>query len=226
MGRILVVVEGPTERAALQQTDVATQCFMQGYSIHPKVVGRAGHKGGVRSFQSVRKEIINLLRQDPQAKVSTLFDFYGLPLSSWPGYPKSATLTPGQAVAHIEAAMAAKGLAEMPNLMPGRFIPYIQMFEFEALLFADPEAMAQTFGNPALATTFAGIVAECGGCETIDDGPATAPSKRIKAAFPAYQKGGVLNAHAALIPGQIARTNWGQLFHACPRFANWLRQFP
>jgi len=226
MGRILVVVEGPTERASLQQTDVAAQCFQQGFSIHPKVVGKPGHKGGVRSFERVLPEILAFLRQEPQAKVTTLFDFYALPLADWPGHPQSAALPPAQAVTHIEAGMAAAVAAALPNLMPGRFIPYIQLFEFEALLFADPAAMAQTFGNPALEPTFAGIVAACGGCEAIDNGPTTAPSKRIEAAFPAYKKGGGLNAHAPLILGQIARENWPQLLTACPRFAHWLGQLP
>lgn len=226
MGRVLVVVEGPTERASLQQDDVAVQCFQLGFSIHPKVVGKPGHKGGVRAFQKVLPEIVALLKQEPQAKVSTLFDFYALPLADWPGYPQSASLPPAQAVAVIEAAMAAAVAAELPNLMPGRFIPYIQLFEFEALLFADPAAMARAFGNPALEMTFAGIVATCGGCEAIDDGPTTAPSKRIAANFPTYKKGGGLNAHAPIILGQIARTNWPQLLTACPRFGTWLNQLP
>jgi len=220
----LVVVEGATERAALQQTDVATQCFMLGFSMHPKVVGKPGHKGGVRSFQRVLPEILALLKQEPQAKVSTLFDFYALPLAEWPGYPQSAASPPAQAVVQIETGMAAVVAASLPNLFPGRFVPYVQLFEFEALLFADPSAMAQTFGNPALQQSFANIVATCGGCEAIDGGPTTAPSKRVEALFPPYKKGGSLNAHAPLILGKIARENWQQLLDGCPRFAQWLHQ--
>jgi hypothetical protein len=222
MGRVLVIVEGQTERAALQQPDVATQFSSLGFSVHPKVVGKPGHKGGVRSFTRILPEILALLRQEPQAKVSTLFDFYALPLEDWPGYPHSATLPPAQAVAHIEAGLTAGASAEIPNLMPGRFIPYIQLFEFEALLFADPAAMAQSFGDSALAPIFAGIASGCGGCEGIDDGPTTAPSKRIQTHFPAYIKGSGVNAHAPIILGQIARTNWAQLLVSCPRFASWL----
>lgn len=113
---------------------------------------------------------------------------------------------------------------EAPALRPERFVPYIQLFEFEALLFADPAAMAQTFGDPNLESVFAGVVDECGGCEQINDGPETAPSKRIARAFPAYQKGDGLNAHAPLIVGEMARTNWGGLLTACPRFSSWLER--
>ncbi len=226
MPRILVIVEGPTERAALQQTDVATQFFSQGFSVHPKVVGKPGHKGGVRSFERILPEILALLRQEPQAKVSTLFDFYALPLAHWPGFPHSAALPPAQAVSHIEMEMAAQVSAAMPGLMPGRFIPYIQLYEFEALLFANPAAMATAFGSAALEATFAAIVAASGSCEEINNGPQTAPSKRIAAAFPGYKKGGGLSAHAPLILGQIARENWPQLLTACPRFAHWLDSMP
>ncbi|MDR3405710.1 MAG: DUF4276 family protein [Chthoniobacter sp.] len=219
---MLVIVEGQTERAALQQVDVGTQFFNQGFSVHPKVVGKPGHKGGVRSFERILPEIIALLRQEPQAKVSTLFDFYALPLADWPGHPQSANLPPAQAVSIIEAGMTAAVAAAIPGLIPGRFVPYIQLFEFEALLFADPAVMAAAFGNPALNQTFAAIVAQCGGCEAIDSGPHTAPSKRIEAVYPAYKKGSGLNAHAPIILGQIARNNWPHLLQACPRFAGWI----
>jgi hypothetical protein len=222
MARVLVIVEGQTERAALQQVDVATQFFNHGFSVHPKVVGKPGHKGGVRSFERILPEIVALLRQEPQAKVSTLFDFYALPLVDWPGAPQSVNLPPAQAVPIIEAGMAAAVAAELPGLIPGRFIPYIQLFEFEALLFADPAEMAAAFGNPALNATFGAIVAQCGGCEAINNGPNTAPSKRIEAIFPAYRKGSSLSAHAPIILGQIAKNNWHHLLQACPRFAGWI----
>ncbi len=221
-----MIVEGQTERAALQQPDVAARFFSCGFSVHPKVVGKPGHKGGVRSFDKILPEILALLRQEPQAKVSTFFDFYALPLSKWPGYPHSEELSPAQAVVHIEAAMAACVTAQIPNLSPGRFTPYIQLFEFEALLFADPKAMANLFGNPALEQTFVKMVVDCGGCEAIDNGPATAPSKRIQDHFPGYIKGSGANAHAPLILGHIARTNWPQLLAACPRFRHWLSLLP
>jgi hypothetical protein len=226
VGRVLVVVEGPTERASLQQRDVAAKFVAAGFSVHPKVVGKPGHKGGVRPFGRVLPEIVALLRQEPQAKVSTIFDFYALPLTQWPGYPQSAGLPAAQAVTVIENGMAAAVANAIPNLVPGRFIPYIQLFEFEALLFSDPAVMAQAFGNPALHTIFAGIVAASGGCEAINNGLATAPSKRIEAVFPAYKKGSGLNAHAPIILGAIARNNWPHLLMACPRFRNWLSLLP
>ena len=224
MGRVLLVVEGQTERAGFQQADVAMQFYLAGFSVHPKVVGKPGHKGGVRAFEKVLSEIVALLKQEPQSKISTFFDFYALPLETWPGYPQSTALPPAQAVAQIEAGMTAAVNAALPNLMPGRFVPYIQLFEFEALLFSDPARMALAFGNPALEATFAAIVAQCGGCETINNNPETAPSKRIKEHFPGYVKGSSATAHAPIIMGQIAQTNWQQLLRSLPKTAVYVAQ--
>ena len=221
MRRVLVVVEGQTERACFQQSDVAGQFVRRGFALNPRVIGKPGHKGGIRSFQAVLPEIVNLLKQERDVRVSTFFDFYALPLTKWPGYPKSAELPPEVAVQLIEAEMSIVLAKEAPDLRPERFVPYIQLFEFEALLFADPAAMAQTFGAPKLEAVFAGIVEECGGCEQINNGSETAPSKRIAKAFPAYKKRSV-SAHAPLIMGQMARSNWGRLLCACPRFSAWL----
>ena len=58
---------------------------------------------------------------------------------------------------------------------PVSFLPYVQMYELEALLFASPKHMAEGFLQPNLQTEFEKIVAECGGCEEINDRPQYAP---------------------------------------------------
>ena len=63
MHRVLTVVEGFTERAIVEQT-LAPYLGARGLSLHAKVIGKPGHKGGVRSFEAVRKEILALLKQE------------------------------------------------------------------------------------------------------------------------------------------------------------------
>src|SRR3989442_11557036 len=75
MHRVLTVVEGFTERAIVEQT-FAPYLGVRGLSLHAKVIGKPGHKGGVRSFEAVRKEILALLRQERGSRVSTMFDYY------------------------------------------------------------------------------------------------------------------------------------------------------
>lgn len=68
-----------------------------------------------------------------------------------------------------------------------RFIPYIQMYEFEALLFSDPELME----DKLKAKGFVAIRESFDSPEHINNSPQTAPSKRILKLHPTYNK--VLN---------------------------------
>jgi len=79
--------------------------------------------------------------------------------------------------------------------------------------------MAEVFGDPSLSRRFESIVAACGGCEGIDDGPRTAPSKRIEAIFPGYLKGRSDFAHGPRIAGRL---NLATVRDRCPRFDEWL----
>ncbi|MEW5774572.1 MAG: DUF4276 family protein [Thermodesulfobacteriota bacterium] len=218
MSRVLLVVEGQTERAILQQL-LAPWLSAKGVFLSPKIVGKPGHKGGARDFSAVLREILALLKQEPTSTVTTFFDYYALP-SSWPraAAPKDK---PSPAIPSlIEQGMAeAVGKAMGSSFNPARFIPYIQMYELEALLFAGPKEMADVFENPRLEATFSGIVAASGGCESIDDGATTAPSKRITTHFPPYKKGSGVNAHA---PRIVNRIGIDRIRQACPHFNKWI----
>ena len=66
---------------------------------------------------------------------------------------------------------------------------YIQLHEFEALLFSDPQGFLEAFPDKASAVAqLAAIRAQFPGPEDIDNDPLTAPSKRILNILPDYQK--------------------------------------
>jgi len=191
MTRVLIVVEGPTERAVIEQV-LAPHFGVRGFSLHAKVVGKPGHKGGVRNFESVRKEVIALMRQERRSVVSTFFDYYGLP-ATWPGIGEARGGSAQDKARVVEASMLenVRSILGESNDM-NRFLPYVQMHELEALLFASPNVMANTFERRDLAFAFSEIVRQCGGCEEINDQSETAPSRRIAKLFPAYRKGSTL----------------------------------
>jgi Domain of unknown function (DUF4276) len=99
-----------------------------------------------------------------------------------------------------------------------RFVPHIQLHEYETLLFADPEAFAISFddcgaaiaGLDKCAVSFPSI-------EHIDDGKTTAPSKRIIALLPEYEhrKTDAGPDIAELIGLQTIRRR-------CPHFHKWI----
>jgi len=218
MHRVLTVVEGFTERTIVEQS-FAPYLGARGVSLHAKVVGKPGHKGGVRNFEAVRKEILALLKQERGSHVSTFFDYYGLP-DNWPGVNQAKGKKAQEIAGIIEAAMRNQVAAKMDSSDdPSRFVPYVQMHEVEALLFSDPKVMASIFERPDLEARFTQIVHECGECEEINDHETTAPAKRIERLFPAYRKGSGVRAHAAII---VRRIGVNRLREACPHFNEWM----
>lgn len=218
MNRVLIIVEGPTERAVIERA-FAPYFGGRGVSLHAKVLGKPGHKGGIRNFESVRKEVIALMNQERGCFVSTFFDYYGLP-ANWPGISEGCGRLAREKARLVETAMLENIrsiLSEPDNL--NRFLPYVQMHELEALLFSNPTIMASTFERPNLESSFAGIVRQCGGCEEINDKSETAPSRRIAQLFPAYRKGGSMLAHAPIIAQRIGLD---AIRKACPHFHDWL----
>jgi len=214
VSRVLALVEGYTERAFVSEV-LAPELGRLGIDLRARIVGKVGHKGGVRRFESVRKDLCALLRQEPRSFVTTMFDYYGLP-SDWPGLAGAKGKPPLMAARCVEEAMARDICAAMGDpFEKARFIPYVQMHEFEALLFSAPAALANAVQCPSLKPQFEAVVTECGEPEGIDDRPEKCPSKRIEALARHYQK---------TVHGPIAaqRVGLARMRAACPHFAAWL----
>jgi hypothetical protein len=69
-----------------------------------------------------------------------------------------------------------------------RFIPYVQMYEYEGLLFSDPVAFAQAIDRTDLESILHQIKGGFASPEEINDRFETAPSKRVLQLFRGYQK--------------------------------------
>ena len=100
------------------------------------------------------------------------------------------------------------------------FIPYVQMHEFEALLFAKPEVLGgalQGVSPDDAVRRLKRIADRFATPEEIDDSVATAPSKRILGIAPGYQKD---------TDGLIAASRMGlrAIRAACPNFDAWMRR--
>ena len=96
-----------------------------------------------------------------------------------------------------------------------RFIPYVQMHEFEGLLFSNPSQLAYALRRQDLAQQFWAIRKDFETPEHIDDSPVTAPSKRIQNLFPRYRK---------VQMGETAAKAIGlrKIRQQCPLFNAWL----
>lgn len=224
MTRLLVHVEGETEEGFVNNV-LAPHLYERGFTgVNARLLGNVrqrSHRGGVRAWNSVRKDIVNHIREDPTCIATTMVDYYGMPLdgsSAWPGRSQAATLPFPDKAATVQNAMSEDVSREMSSSFnQKRFIPYVVMHEFEALLFSDCDRFGRGIGQPDLAQAFQAIRDEFNSPEEIDDSPITAPSKRIEALVPGYQKP-LLGNLAALEIGIVAMRN------ACPQFRNWLNR--
>jgi hypothetical protein len=146
-----------------------------------------------------------------------MFDYYGLG-ADFPGGTLSKGAEAAEKAKSIEVAFHKAVSEEMGHTFhPNRFIPYIQMHEFEGMLFSDPGVLAIEVGSPELADRFGAIRSGFPTPEDIDDGPTTAPSKRIAALVPTYDKVFYGNVVAIEIGLDGIRSQ-------CPHFSDWLRR--
>jgi len=214
MTRVHVVVEGQTEESFINNVLAPVLWPRQVYAI-PIILGPPGHKGGNTNYARVRKDVVVLLKQDLTAYCTTMLDLYGLG-QGFPGMPLPPNLPNLEKVARIEQAVRADIVAQVPDHRPdARFLPYLQLHEYEGLLFSDPGAFASGIGQPHLAQRFQNIRNAFPTPEDINDDPNTAPSKQVIGAHPAYRKvvDGTLAARAVGIA--IMRQE-------CPHFREWI----
>jgi hypothetical protein len=189
---VRIIVEGPTEQIFVRDF-LAPAMSMKGIYLHAARIGSPGHKGGDIRFERAKSDIGNFLRQRPDTYVSTMFDYFRID-SDWPGREdirgkinSGAALSAAEKAGLMEEATHRKIVENFGgNNADRRFIPYISMHEFEALLFSDPVVLAEKI--KVTPESVQQILAKCGNPEEINDRPETAPSKRIAALTSGYQK--------------------------------------
>ena len=115
------------------------------------------------------------------ARFSTMFDLYQLP-TDFPGHEKaSRTEDPYEKVKLLEDSLAK-------DLRDSRFIPYIQLHEFElGIVAVGPQKNKDSqFDDSDAVERITVLVSQFSSPELIDDGIETAPSKRIATEIPEH----------------------------------------
>ncbi|MBX3273442.1 MAG: DUF4276 family protein [Sandaracinaceae bacterium] len=214
MRKLFVLVEGQTEEAFVR--DVLAP-HLEGHGLasiavllKTKRVKSGGHfRGGVTSTAQVLGDLRRLLGDSSAVAVTTLLDYYGLP-DDFPGIGSRPPGTPRERVAHVEAELARR-------IGDRRFIPHLVLHEYEAWIYAEPARACWVFDDAAVAAQLEAIATTAGGPELVDEGPDTAPSKRLARTFPPYRKPlhGPIAVGAIGLPAIRAR---------CPHMAAWLER--
>lgn len=145
----------------------------------------------------------------PDARFSMMMDLYQLP-DDFPGYAGAADrLDCFERADALETALAME-------LADPRFVPYVQVHEFEALVLSAPARFADLFEDRE--RNVAALVAECELFETpekIDHGRQSHPKARIQKLFHDYDE----NIHGPLLAEAIGLPVMRQ---RCPHFNQWL----
>jgi hypothetical protein len=225
MTRLYLFVEGQTEQTygdtVLKKHLATFGVYVQGPVLiaHAKRKGVI-HRGGGRNYLAMKNDIIRFLKEEaaPDVFFTTMIDLYALP-ANFPAADEAEQLrhVPYERVRRLEERFA-DDIAD-PRGRPTRFIPHIQLHEFEAMLLCRPEAFSPFFGDCRRQIEHLKTNIGATPPELIDDGQHSAPSKRISEVFPDYP-----GAKATAGPQIAEDIGLPTVRDRCPHFAAWLKR--
>lgn len=216
MTNVIVVCEGLTEEKFIREV-IAPILRSQQIYIKPQGIQTSpGHTGGALTYERVRRHINISLKQDKQTIITTFFDLYKLN-NKFPGFSEIQEMSDVyQKVAHLEQKLK-QAITQDNYSFSKRFLPHIQPYEFEGLLFTDIKKLIEieTYWQGSLKTLEA-VRTSYPSPEHINDGFETKPSARLEniLARPNYDK---------LLHGTLAIQSIGidKLCLECKHFAEW-----
>jgi hypothetical protein len=213
MRRIIIICEGETEQEFCK--DVLLPYFLtrQIFIAHP-TIKKSG--GGIVAWEILKKQIDTHLKQEPTAVVTTFIDYYGLngEKNKFPQWEMAKKVVDkNKRMDFLEQSMKDT----IDESLRFRFIPYLQLHEFEGLLFNNIDvfnseiAQDEFFNYSELVNT----INAHPNPELINDGKHTAPSKRLIRLIKGYNK----PVYGAILAEKIGLN---RLRSKSPRFNNWL----
>lgn len=219
MARLYLFAEGQTEQTfadnLLKPHLAQHNVFMNKPVLiaHAKKKGRV-HRGGGRNYAPMKNDITRFLKQD-QAKdafFTTMIDLYAIH-PDFPGLAEAEHMrqNPFKRVRFLEEKFAE-------DIVDQRFIPYIQLHEYEAYLFSELTCFEYLDSDSKQEVeTLQATVSQYESPELINDGPQTAPSKRIIAQFPDYGR-----AKSTFGPQLAEKIGLQSIRSHCLHFHEWL----
>ncbi len=200
MTRLAISVEGETEEEFVKRS-LAVHLQDIGIYAIPVLLGRARSTvqgGGNVTIQRLASEMRHL--RGSFDAVTSLVDFYG--------FRGKRGKSPDEL---IHAIRSGTGRPDDRSMFP-----YVQVHEFEGLLFSDVDAFESVF-QPAPIADLRSIRNSFHTPEDINDNKNTAPSKRIAKLIQHYRK----RLHGPMLAERIGL---GRMREECPRFDAWLHR--
>ena len=163
----------------------------------------------------MKNDILKRLRES-DVVVSTFIDFFRIP-TSVPDYAEMLrAVDPNTKIDILEKGMAR-------DIDHPRFLPYIQKFEFEALLFSNNQGFSAMYNDidSGVAQATQSIIDQYPDPEDINNHPDTAPSKRIQKILSDYEE-----KYDKVVEGNLMAEEIGihTILEKCPRFRSWVEK--
>ncbi|MBW4724472.1 DUF4276 family protein [Prevotella melaninogenica] len=213
MKRLVIIAEGETEESFVNNILCPFFCSKGIYNSIQCFKTKHSH-GGMSKYSYIKKDILNII-YEKDVVVSMMIDFYRLP-SDFPGFNDLKVTQTHQEQANLLETRIKKDLEDSQNQLFDNFIPYIQLHEFEALVFASISGIDSLFERSEMDYNgLMNVIQQYPNPEDINNHPDTAPSVRLKKLISGYNK--VL--HGIDI---INTVGMAELLEKCPRFKTWI----
>lgn len=209
MKRLIIICEGQTEIEFCKDV-LSPFLIKKNIFIQTPLVKKSG--GGIVPWTSLKKQIENhLLEQN--VYVTTFIDYYGIPDNfNFPKWSESKII-----VNKSERMDLLENGMHLDLKSNPRFIPYIQLHEFESLLFNNIEVFDQHITQSEFKTRedLINILNQNPNPELINNNKETAPSKRLQNHIIGYNK---------IVYGSILAESIGltRIRNKSPRFNQWM----
>lgn len=212
MKRLIIVCEGQTEQSFCQ--NVLSPYFQtKGIVVEAPIIKHS--HGGIVPWETLKRQLVEHLHEG-DAVVTMLVDFYRIKDSyQFPGWEEAKEIS--NSLDKMNGLFQEMS-ANMQEGLRSRFVPYIQMHEFEGLLFSDIAAFKAMF-TPA-ECDFRSIqtaIDEFDSPEDINNKPETAPSSRLKDAIAGYDK----VVYGSLLAEEMTLST---IRSKCPLFNSWIER--
>ncbi len=216
MLEVIVFTEGQTEEQFIKRI-VAPSLHAHQIFLKPQTLNTSQDaKGGAVNFDRLKFNARNTLRQKPNAILTTFLDLYGLD-TTFPNFIEAKQLSDVYArTTQLEIALHQAIVGHI-ECHPERFIPHIQPYEFEGLLFSDVNTLI--FTEPSWQKYLPQLKQVRDAFDTpehINDSYETKPSKRLENILvPKYKK----TRHGPLAAQKITLS---VMERECEHFRGWM----
>lgn len=210
MKRLIIVCEGPTESEFCMEV-LAPKLLKSEIYVDAPLVKKSN--GGIVPWPNIKRQIEMHLHEG-NAYVSMLVDYYGIKDSyQFPGWMESKSIS---SLSDRWQFLCDRMKEDIASELASRFIPYMQIHEFESLLFSEITVFKDNFDKKEMDySILEDAVREFANPEEINSRPTLAPSKRLISAIPSYEK--------VLFGNYIAsETGLTRIMERCPLFNQWI----